>query len=383
MINVQPVTLRYENISLEPLQLHHAIGLKLAAADGKLWELTVTSVPEPDKTELYIEQALQMQAQGTRLPFVVIEQPSGKVLGCTSYHDIIATTDRLEIGYTWYAKSVQRTRVNSICKLMLMQHAFETLGCKLVGWRTDILNVTSQRAIERLGASREGIILHNLVRRNGTVRDTVMYGMTVNQWPEHKGKLLERLNATPVNLAPTSIREAHISLALVDKENHLDVIRLNPGALGLQMVATNGVSLAQASFNPNAWPRAVLAGDTVVGFVMLFDPTLVHQTEEPNDVLYIWRIMIDLKHQGKGYGAAVIKLIQERALEMPAITALKLSHGQGVYNPGSFYERLGFKHTGVIEDQELEMSWDVQAHRLQLEQCPNNLIASNLTGNLT
>ncbi len=382
MINVQPVTLRYENIWLEPLQLHHAAGLKLAAADGMLWQLTVTSVPEPDKTELYIEQALQMQAQGTRLAFVVTEQPGGKVLGCTSYHDIIASTDRLEIGYTWYAKSVQRTRINSICKLMLMQHAFETLGCKLVGWRTDILNFASQRAIERLGAKREGVILHNLVRRNGTVRDTVMYGMQLGHWPEHKAKLLERINAQPAMLAATSFSAAPIRLQAIDEKNYLDVIRLDPCALGLQMVASNGDSLAQASFSPNAWPRAVMAGDTVVGFVMLFVPTVVHQTEAPNDVLYIWRIMIDLKYQGKGYGAAVIKLIQERAMAMPAINTLKLSHGQGPYNPGSFYERLGFKHTGVIEDQELEMSWDVKAYRLQLEQSQTAPVLGNLNGNV-
>ena len=180
---------------LLPLSLEHEAGLRAAAADGELWNLTVTSVPEPDDTRGYIERALAQQSAGNRLPFAVLDAASGRVLGSTSYHDIVADLDRLEIGYTWYARSVWRSAVNSSCKLLLMQHAFETLGAALVGWRTDHLNLRSQAAIERLGAQREGVIRHDLRRRDGTVRDTVRYSLLAADWPAAKARLLARLQA--------------------------------------------------------------------------------------------------------------------------------------------------------------------------------------------
>lgn len=189
MLNVQPVTLAQAPVRLVPLGLDHEAGLKEAAADGQLWTLRVTSVPEPEQTRAYIEAALAGQAAGHRLPFAVLDSASGRVLGSTSYHDIVPGIDRLEIGWTWYARSVQRSAVNTTAKLLLLTHAFETLGAQLVGWRTDNYNFASQRAIERLGAKKDGVLRHHALRRDGTVRDTVMYSLAAGEWPEVKAHL--------------------------------------------------------------------------------------------------------------------------------------------------------------------------------------------------
>jgi RimJ/RimL family protein N-acetyltransferase len=186
---VEPVVLQRGGLRLEPLALSHEAGLRAAAADGQLWQLRITSVPEPEQTRAYIEQALQMRAAGSRIAFAVIDEASGRVLGSSSYHDIVPAVDRVEIGYTWYAKSVQRSHVNTTAKLMLMTHAFETLACAVVGWRTDNFNFASQRAIERLGAKKDGVLRHHALRRDGTVRDTVMYSMAAGEWPEAKAQL--------------------------------------------------------------------------------------------------------------------------------------------------------------------------------------------------
>lgn len=190
---VLPVTLADSLVRLEPLGLPHVEGLKRAAADGELWKIRVTSVPEPEDTRGYVERALQACTEGHRLAFAVLDARSGEVIGSSSYHDIAPAVERLEIGYTWYGLSRQRTRVNASAKLLLMTHAFETLGAKLVGWRTDNFNFASRRAIERLGARLDGIIRHHALRRDGTVRDTVMYSMTVGEWPEAKAELQWRL----------------------------------------------------------------------------------------------------------------------------------------------------------------------------------------------
>ena len=182
--------LRLNGIRLEPLGLQHTAGLQAAAADGALWRLRVTSVPEPENTAAYIETALHT---ADRLAFAVIDEASGHVLGSTSYHDILPAVRRLEIGYTWYAQSHWRTALNSICKLMLLRHAFETLQAQTVGWRTDIENIRSQAAIERLGARKDGTIRGNALRRDGSIRDTVMYSMSAAEWPQAKQALLARL----------------------------------------------------------------------------------------------------------------------------------------------------------------------------------------------
>jgi RimJ/RimL family protein N-acetyltransferase len=192
-LNPRPVTLEGHGVRLVPLSPDHAAGLRAAAADGELWNLRVTSVPEPADTDGYIGRALQGQAEGHMLPFAVLDAASGAVMGTTRYHDIVPAVARLEIGYTWYAKSRQRTHVNTACKLLLLQHAFDTLGAAVVGWRTDNYNLASQRAIERLGARRDGVLRHHALRRDGTVRDTVMYSVLAGEWPEVRAHLVYQL----------------------------------------------------------------------------------------------------------------------------------------------------------------------------------------------
>lgn len=194
MAFVEPVTLTDRGIELRPMGLEHEAGLRAAAADGELWNIRVTSVPEPEQTRQYIEDALAQSEAGNRFPFVAVEAATGKVIGSSSYHDIVPTVKRLEIGYTWYAKSVQRSHVNTSCKLLLMTHAFETLGCHVVGWRTDNFNFASQAAIERLGAKKDGVLRGHALRRDGTIRDTVMYSLRSGEWPEVKAQLLHSLN---------------------------------------------------------------------------------------------------------------------------------------------------------------------------------------------
>ena len=190
---ITPVTLQAHGVRLVPLELAHEQGLRAAAADGALWNIRVTSVPEPQETRAYIETALQMRAAGSRFAFAVLDDASGEVLGTTSYHDILPAVKRVEIGYTWYAKRCQRTHVNTASKLLMMGHAFDTLGCYVVGWRTDNFNFTSQRAIERLGARKDGVIRGQALRRDGTIRDTVMYSLRAGEWPESRAQLLDKL----------------------------------------------------------------------------------------------------------------------------------------------------------------------------------------------
>ena len=194
MAFVEPTTLSARGITLVPLDASHEAGLRAAAADGALWNIRVTSVPEPEQTLKYIEDALQMRADGNRFAFAVTDTASGEVLGTTSYHDIIPAARRVEIGYTWYAKRVQRSHVNTTCKLLMLQHAFDTLACKVVGWRTDNFNFASQAAIERLGAQKDGVISGHALRRDGTIRDTVMYSLRAGEWPEVKAQLIYLLD---------------------------------------------------------------------------------------------------------------------------------------------------------------------------------------------
>jgi N-acetyltransferase len=189
----EPITLTSATVRLEPMTADHVAGLDAAAKDGELWNLRVTSVPASGETAGYVAAALQGYADGHMLPFVVVDTASGRVIGSTRYHDIVPAVERLEIGYTWYGKSWQRTHVNTRCKLLLMTHAFETLGAQLVGWRTDNYNFASQRAIERLGARKDGVLRHHALRRDGTVRDTVMYSLAAGEWPEVKAHLQHQL----------------------------------------------------------------------------------------------------------------------------------------------------------------------------------------------
>ncbi|GAB3469358.1 GNAT family N-acetyltransferase [Polaromonas eurypsychrophila] len=191
---VQAATLSGRGVELVPLALEHEAGLRAAAADGELWKLRITSVPEPDQTQAYIEDALKAREAGHRFAFAVRDAATGMVLGSSSYHDILPAVKRVEIGYTWYAARCQRTHINTTCKLLLLSHAFDTLGCNVVGWRTDNFNHASQRAIERLGAKKDGVIRGHALRRDGTIRDTVMYSLRSGEWPEVKAQLLYMLD---------------------------------------------------------------------------------------------------------------------------------------------------------------------------------------------
>jgi N-acetyltransferase len=189
----EPCTLETPLVRLEPMIPDHVAALEAAAQDGELWNLRVTSVPAPGECAAYVQNAMKGLEQGHMLPFVVRDVASGKIIGSSRYHDIVVPIERLEIGYTWYGNSWQRSHVNTTCKILLMTHAFETLGAKLVGWRTDNYNFASQRAIERLGARKDGVLRHHAPRRDGTVRDTVMYSLAAGEWPEVKAHLLYQL----------------------------------------------------------------------------------------------------------------------------------------------------------------------------------------------
>ncbi len=194
MITVQPATLEGGGIRLEPLTEAHHDTLEAAAADGKLWELWFTSVPEPGAMQKYIADALKGQRDGHMLPWAVRDLASGEIVGSTRYHDIVPAIDRVEIGYTWYALRTQRSHVNTTCKRLLLQHAFDTLGCKVVGLRTDNFNFRSQRAIEGIGAKRDGVLRHHATRRDGTVRDSVMFSILATEWPDVRRHLDLRLS---------------------------------------------------------------------------------------------------------------------------------------------------------------------------------------------
>jgi RimJ/RimL family protein N-acetyltransferase len=193
MIELRPIVLQGHGVQLEPLALEHAEGLGAAASNGRLWELWYTFVPRPEGAREYIEEALAGQRAGSMLPWAVRELETGEIVGSTRYHDVVAAIDRVEIGYTWYAERWQRSHVNTACKLLLLGHAFETVGCRVVGFRTDNFNFASQKAIAALGAKHDGTLRHHQARRDGTVRDSVMFSLLAGEWPDVKRHLEGRL----------------------------------------------------------------------------------------------------------------------------------------------------------------------------------------------
>jgi len=193
MITLDPVTLEGNGVRLEPLTTAHTDALAAATSDGKLWELWFTSVPEPERMAEYVAAALQGQRDGHMLAWVVRDLASDSIVGATRYHDIVSELDRVEIGYTWYAQRMQHTHVNSACKLLLLRHAFDALGCHVVGLRTDNFNFASQKAIAALGAKKDGVLRHHMRRRDGSVRDSVMFSILAAEWPDVRKHLESRV----------------------------------------------------------------------------------------------------------------------------------------------------------------------------------------------
>ena len=190
---LEPVTLSGAHAQLKPLSHDHAGGLTEAVKDGELWKLWYTFVPRPEEMTKEIDRRLGLQKQGAMLPFTVFDA-DGKIAGMSTYMNVDAANRRVEIGSTWYAKRVQRSALNTQCKLLLLGHAFETLDCIAVEFRTHFFNQQSRRGIERLGAKQDGILRNHQIASNGTLRDTVVYSIIAGEWPTAKVHLTYQLN---------------------------------------------------------------------------------------------------------------------------------------------------------------------------------------------
>ena len=190
---LEPLTLENEFARLVPLAQDHADDLKAAAADGALWELWYTSVPSPEALAGDIKKKHEMQAAGSMLPFAVFVPGNSRAVGVTTYMNVDAANKRVEIGSTWYAKSVQRSALNTNCKYLLLRHAFKTLGCNAVELRTHFMNRQSRAAIERLGAQLDGVLRNHMIMPNGTLRDTAVYSILSNEWPAVAANLEHRM----------------------------------------------------------------------------------------------------------------------------------------------------------------------------------------------
>jgi len=191
---IEPVTLSGSKVVLEPLSLEHLEGIISAVKDGELWNLWFTSVPSPEKAEEYIKTALDMRENAGAMPFIVRDRESNKIIGCTRYFNVDEVNQRLEIGYTWYSESYQRTAANSECKYMLLSHAFEKLDAIAVEFRTHWHNHKSRAAIARLGAKQDGVLRNHTRSADGIYRDTVVFSIINLEWPAVKQALKFKLN---------------------------------------------------------------------------------------------------------------------------------------------------------------------------------------------
>ena len=194
MLAIEPTTLTGKHGTLVPLDYRHHDDLVEAVKDGELWNLWYTFIPTPDKVREEIARRLDLQSKGSMLPFAIIDNALGRAVGVTTYMNIDAKNRRVEIGSTWYRKSVQRTALNTECKLMLLTHAFDKLGCNAVEFRTSFFNYQSRRAIERLGAKLDGILRQHTVMPNGTIRDTCVYSIVPAEWPSVRAHLSFQLS---------------------------------------------------------------------------------------------------------------------------------------------------------------------------------------------
>jgi N-acetyltransferase len=186
---LQPITLRGSDVRLEPIDHRHCGDLIEAVQDGELWRLWYTSIPAPETMGAEIDRRRGLQAAGSMLPFAVVEESTGKAVGMTTYMNADAANKRVEIGSTWYRGSVQRTRLNTQCKLLLLTHAFESLSCIAVEFRTHFFNHASRRGIERLGAKLDGILRSHQLASDGTLRDTCVYSIIASEWPTVRSHL--------------------------------------------------------------------------------------------------------------------------------------------------------------------------------------------------
>ena len=193
MIEITPVTLEGPHARLEPLSMHHHDDLVQAVRDGELWNLWYTFIPTPERMQAEIERRLQLQTQGSMLPFAVIDPTNGQAVGMTTYMNIDSVNHRVEIGSTWYRRRVQRSALNTQCKRLLLSHAFDALGCIAVEFRTHWFNHASRNAIERLGAKLDGVLRSHQIAANGSVRDTVVYSIIATEWPAVRAHLDHQL----------------------------------------------------------------------------------------------------------------------------------------------------------------------------------------------
>jgi len=192
---IEPVTLSGDYVELVPLEKSHRDDLLTAASDGELWNLWFTGVPSKKSIDAYIDTAISNRETKNQLPFVVIEKSSNKVVGCTRFCNIDVTNTRLEIGYTWYAKSVQRSAVNTETKLLLLTYVFESMRAIAVEFRTNWFNYASRTAIARLGAKQDGVLRNHVIMPDGSMRDTVVFSILNSEWPGVKRNLNHKLNA--------------------------------------------------------------------------------------------------------------------------------------------------------------------------------------------
>jgi len=202
---IEPVTLRGERVTLEPLSQAHCAALAEAVCDGELWKLWYTNIPQPHAMAAEIERRLELQRQGSMLPFAIVDNASGRAVGMTTYMNIDALNKRLEIGSTWLRKRMQRTAANTECKLLLLSHAFEARGCIAVEFRTSSHNARSRRAIERLGAKLDGILRNHGIHKDGSLRDSCVYSLTAAEWPAVRNSLRSRLDGTGPDERPFGI----------------------------------------------------------------------------------------------------------------------------------------------------------------------------------
>jgi N-acetyltransferase len=345
-------------LRLEPLGLQHEVGLRVAAADGELWKLRYAGVTEPENMRRWIEEAIRQHTDRKRVPFAIVEMGTGRVLGTASYCEFKPHTQRIEIGELWLAQSMQRTWANTACHLLMLGCAFDALKAQCVGWRSDVLNNTAHAAFERLGARREGTVSHFAKRRDESVMDVVLHGMRHDEWLRHKPKLIERLakGATPPKLALP--RFAPLRTLKPEQINAL--ARLDPGAGKSRFVAANGITIANTLGHENAELMAILDGDAPVGLMLMYDPG--NNPDEATkdgaaaDTLVLWRLMVDFRYQGRGFGKAALEEFVRQATLRPSIHQMRLSHLPGEGSAAPLFEAFGFAYNGEQDGDELVMT---------------------------